>query len=210
MKFFNRFGLVAVTTLLGLGSFVGIASAGTSVGTNITISSGYFLVNNSTSTINNLDMVNSSSTNATSTNLYISNFFQLIGSLLVNAASSTINNLSVITSTTTNAVMTSATSTNATTTTMLVSGNFTASSTILTTSTTTIMNGLQVGTSTSYAPFFQVVKSSVGTTTIDFGDQFSANSKTCFNVKGSSGNAVSFYVNNAATPVLIVENNRCK
>src|SRR3989344_4734362 len=95
-KILKSFSLSALTLLLS----VTVLYAATTIGSNIN-TAGTLLVNNATSTINNLDMVNATSTNATTTTLHASGLTRLIGSLLVNNATSTITNLVTVNATST-------------------------------------------------------------------------------------------------------------
>lgn len=63
-----------------------------------------------------------------------------------------------------------------------------------------------VGTTTPNS-LFHVTAGTNATTTIEWGDQYSATSKTCYNTKNTAGTAISFYF---VGTTLTTENNRCR
>ena len=81
-KILKSFSLSALTLLLS----VTVLYAATTIGSNIN-TAGTLLVNNATSTINNLDMVNATSTNATTTKLYVSNTIIAAGNIAAGTTS---------------------------------------------------------------------------------------------------------------------------
>ena len=88
---------------------------------------------------------------------------------------------------------------------------FTIASSTLAGATTTSMaiwpNGsMAIGTTTPES-FVHVTAGTSATTTVEFGDQYSSNSKTCFNVKNNTGGAISFYFVGTSQ---VIENNRCR
>ncbi len=159
-------GVGVVSFYNGATLFNNIALSGISTlgATGLATLSGGILVNNATSTITNLVMVNATSTNATTTNIYVSGqttantisasgLATLSGGILVNNATSTITNL----------VMVNATSTNATTTNIYVSGSPTIGGGLAVYSakaTSTIPNNTPfawtIATSTTAAPLFRI------------------------------------------------------
>jgi len=62
-----------------------------------------------------------------------------------------------------------------------------------------------IGTTTP-SSLFTVDVGASATTTVEFGDQYSTNSKTCFNVKTTTGANASFYFNNSG---IVFETHRC-
>ena len=63
-----------------------------------------------------------------------------------------------------------------------------------------------IGTSTPNN-LFHVSAGASATTTVEFGDQYIATSKSCFNTKNNTGSAISFYF---VGTTMVVENSRCK
>ena len=94
-----------LAVIIGVFAVVTVVQAATTISTNIA-TDGTLLVNNATSTITNLVMVNSTSTNATTTAFAATGRAFFTGGVLANSASSTINNLDMVNSTSTNATST--------------------------------------------------------------------------------------------------------
>ena len=71
-----------------------------------------------------------------------------------------------------------------------------------------IMNDgtLAIGTSTPSSTIHATAGTSA-TTTLELGDQYSANSKACYNVKNNTGGSISFYF---VGTTMVTENNRCR
>ncbi|MDP1614707.1 MAG: hypothetical protein Q8L68_02810, partial [Methylococcales bacterium] len=63
-----------------------------------------------------------------------------------------------------------------------------------------------IGT-TTFSSFITATGGTTATTTVEFGDQYTTGSKTCFNVKTNLGASASFYV---AGTSLIIEAKRCE
>lgn len=63
-----------------------------------------------------------------------------------------------------------------------------------------------IGT-TTFSSFITATGGTTGTTTVEFGDQYTTGSKTCFNVKTNVGASASFYVVGTG---IIVEAKRCE
>lgn len=63
-----------------------------------------------------------------------------------------------------------------------------------------------IGT-TTFSSFITATGGTTGTTTVEFGDQYTTGSKTCFNVKDNLGASVSFFVVGTS---IVVETARCE
>jgi len=64
-----------------------------------------------------------------------------------------------------------------------------------------------IGTSSPSSLFTVSATSTTATTTVEFGNQYSSGSKSCFNVKNTAGTAISFYF---VGTTQVIENNRCR
>lgn len=163
---------------------VGVLYAATTIGSNID-TGGTLLVNNATSTITNLVLVNATSTNATTTAFYASGLANLVGSLRVNNATSTINNLDMV----------NATTTNATTTRLYASGVITSASNI------------SAGT-TTVSSYGEIVAShATATTTLNL---FAAGSNKggCIQMTGPANAVYRIYIGGSGA--LVTEAGNCK
>ncbi len=227
------FGATTINNNISTDGTLSVSSTASIVG--LGTFSGGVVIANSTSTITNLVMVNSTSTSATTTSFYVSGGFQ------ANGASSTITNLMATNASTTNATTTrfamvsggtsmiSVTPDSASTTSMVVRNGGAATNTIVdaylnsfsfatSTVATPVVSldttgGGRVGFGTTSAPMGNLtVESKAATSTLYIA---SPSGRTCLQMIGTGNVPYRIYINTGAslitstTTVLVVEPGSC-
>ena len=195
---FIKNGLTMTLSVVAGGLFVTMAvKARTTTSTNIA-TDGRLLLNNATSTITNLSMITSTTTNATTTSLGVTGLAQFTGGILANSSTSTITSL----------VMVDATSTS-----LYASGRaaFNSIFSVAATSslaTTTVNRFLVVGSTTPQHNTADVLIDGAATTTLQISTSL-ITAGGCIQMKSPTGANTRVYVGGAGTN-LVVEAGLCK
>lgn len=176
---------IFATVVISIFAAVLIVYGATTIGTNVTTTG--------TLDVSGLTTLSYATTTAeTVTNLYPTNIYAHTLQGAITGNSQSITGLSQLTVTGTTATSTFAT------------GGLTVGTTQFAIQQSSGKIG--IGT-TTFSSFITATGGTTGTTTVEFGDQYTTGSKTCFNVKDNAGAQKSFYVVGTA---IVVQAGRCE